>query len=232
MNLPEAKKTNLLTTELEDEVVVYDPERKQAHSLNRTALAVWNQCDGQSSLTDLQRRVSADVGTPISEATVLLALRKLERAGLLAEKLGSFEPMSRRRLLGNAGRLGAAAVAAPIVVSALVPVAAAAASCSTLQGARPCGALGVCLCVTPVGETTSQCFTSAGTGTTANPVACVQGVTNCGTGSTCQFDSASNAFWCTCTATSQCAGVNKCIPDTTVKFCHVPCAAAQITCTC
>ena len=68
MNLPQAKKTNLLTTELEDEVVVYDPDSKQAHSLNRTAVAVWNHCDGKTSLGDLQRRVSAEVGAPISEA--------------------------------------------------------------------------------------------------------------------------------------------------------------------
>src|SRR5205807_232216 len=126
MKSPQARKDNLLTAELEDEVVVYDPERKQAHSLNRTALAVWNHSDGQTSLSDLKERVSAEVGTPVSEAAVLLALRKLERAHLLAEKLGAIEPMTRRQVLGKAGRFGAAAmIATPVVLSTAVPGAAA-----------------------------------------------------------------------------------------------------------
>jgi hypothetical protein len=146
MNLPLAKTTNLLTTELEDEVVVYDPERKQAHSLNRTAVAVWNHCDGETSIGELQRRVSTEVGASVSEEAIWLALQKLERAHLLAEKLVSAGSITRREALEHAGRLGAAAmVATPLVFTAAVP--AAAAVCS------PCGILpsgttvGTCACV-------------------------------------------------------------------------------------
>ncbi len=234
MNLPRARKTDLLTTHLEEEVVVYDPERKQAHSLNRTALAVWNQCDGQTSLAELQRRVSAEVGAPISEAALLSAVEKLERAHLLVGKLVSTDPVTRRQVLRTAGRMGAAAVAAPIVVSALVPVAAAAVSCSTIGGARPCAGAGACLCVTPVGETSSQCFTTAGTGTVCNPLICPGSLCTCTGTSVCAFDSASGSNLCTCSTTADCTGFGvgvKCIPDTTKKFCHTPCAAAQ-TCTC
>lgn len=139
MNLPRARTDDLLTTQLEDEVVVYDPARKQAHSLNRTALAVWNHSDGQTSVSELQRRVSEDVGAPVSEAAVWLALRKLERAHLLTERLASTEPITRRHLLGQAGKFGAAAMlVTPIVVSAGVPAAAlACSSCGT--GPAPTG---------------------------------------------------------------------------------------------
>lgn len=229
MKFPQARKENLLTTELEEEVVVYDPETKHAHSLNRTALAVWNHCDGQTSLADLQQRVSADVGAPITDAAIWLALRKLERAHLLAERIGSSEPMTRRQMLGKAGRLGAAAVAAPVVVSALVPVAAAAATpCSP---AVVCGAGGTCACFNTVGNVGLTCLTS-GVDTVHSP-ACVSGVTNCATltgnaGSVCAKDTSSGLFFCTCTANANCPG-GFCASNTS-DFCHTTCAAPSCTC--
>jgi Coenzyme PQQ synthesis protein D (PqqD) len=154
MNTPQARKDKLLSTKLEDEVVIYDPETKQAHSLNRTAVAVWNHSDGNTAIADLQQRVSADVGTPVSEAAVWLALRQLERANLLTGKLASIEPMTRRHLLHQAGKFGAAAaLATPMVMSAIVP--AAAATCSV------CGTV-------LVGATVTNCQCAG----TFNPATC------------------------------------------------------------
>jgi hypothetical protein len=115
---------------MEGEVVLYDPERHLAHSLNRAALSVWNHCDGQSTVADLQRLVSHELGVSIDESTIRLALKELELAHLLAEKLEDDDQtkVNRRQVLRKAGRWGAAAVAAPLVVSALVPTAAAAVS--------------------------------------------------------------------------------------------------------
>jgi hypothetical protein len=182
MNVPRARHDDLLMTKLEDEVVVYDPERKQAHSLNRTALAVWNHADGHKSLQELQRLVTADTGLPVNQAAILQALRKLERAHLLMEKVGTVRPMTRREMLAKAGQIGAAAAAAPLVVSALIPTAAAAASgCSGLGATCASGPGCVCSetmtngeggapikCVTPFGapgipcNDNSQCPTAAG----------------------------------------------------------------------
>jgi hypothetical protein len=117
-----------LSTNLDDEVVVYDPQRKQAHSLNRTAVAVWNHCDGSTSIDELRRLASEEVGHQLDMPGVWLALRKLERAHLLTERINDTSPMTRREMLGKAGRFGAAAMATPLIASALVPVAAAAAS--------------------------------------------------------------------------------------------------------
>jgi hypothetical protein len=227
MNLPQARKDHLLTTQLEEEVIVYDPERKQAHSLNRTAVAVWNYADGQTSMADMQQRVSADIGAPISEAAVWLALRKLERAHLLAEGLASTEPITRRRVLSQAGRFGAAAmIATPIVLSATVPAAAAAASCSAIQGVFQCGT--GCVCVKPAGENTRQCFTTAASGTKAHGTICASD-SDCGAGSTCKTDTATGTLWCTCNTTSDCPGSSKCIPDG-FNFCHTPCASSTCIC--
>jgi hypothetical protein len=156
MNLPQARKDNLLTTQLEDEVVVYDPERKQAHSLNRTALAVWKHSDGQTSISDLQRRASAEVGLPISEAAIWLALRKLERAHLLLERIGSSDGMTRRQVFGQAGRLGAAAmVATPLVLTTAVLPAAAQTSACPPTGTPQCAPL--CVCFAPITGGARQC---------------------------------------------------------------------------
>jgi coenzyme PQQ synthesis protein D (PqqD) len=126
-NPPKARR-DLLATSLEEEVVVYDPERQLAHSLNRTALAVWNRCNGHNSVTDLRRLVGAELGLPIDEGAVWLALRRLESAHLLVGTIDRAEGVSRREMLRKAGRVGMAAVATPVVASVLVPVAAAAAS--------------------------------------------------------------------------------------------------------
>jgi hypothetical protein len=144
MERPRARNDGVLTTELDDELIVYDSERKWAHSLNATAASVWRHCDGRQSVSDLQRAVSVALGSLVDEAAVELALRQLDQAHLLVERFaGSGPSVSRREMLRKARRLGVAAVAAPVVLSALVPQAAAAQSCIGLNqicqiGGTPC----------------------------------------------------------------------------------------------
>lgn len=70
MNRPRARRDDLLTTALEDEVVVYDPDRKQAHSLSRVAMAAWNHCDGATSIDDLRQAVADETGLNVDEEAV------------------------------------------------------------------------------------------------------------------------------------------------------------------
>jgi hypothetical protein len=139
-----------LTSDLDDELVIYDTERKKAHSLNRTATLVWRYCDGQHTIKDLQRVVSAELGLLVEEEAIVLALRQLDQAHLLVDR---FQPtgqnLSRREMLRKARRMGAAAVVLPAVVSALVPVPAAALSCV------PCNEL----CIPNVSKCCSPCQT-------------------------------------------------------------------------
>jgi Coenzyme PQQ synthesis protein D (PqqD) len=133
MNLPRARKDTLLRTDLADEVVVYDNDSKQAHSLNRLAVSVWSNCDGQNDVSELAHRVSSEIGAIVDELTIRRALRQLEAAHLLASHLevSGAKTIGRRRMLQRAGQMGAVAVATPVVASILVPTAAAAASVVT-----------------------------------------------------------------------------------------------------
>jgi hypothetical protein len=130
MNPPRARTNELLRTDLADEVVIYDPDSKRAHSLNRLAAAVWKNCDGNNTLADLGQLVSAEIGSPIGETAIWAALRQLEHADLLAQRLDDVggKTLGRREMLRKAGQIGAAAAITPVVASILVPTAAAAAS--------------------------------------------------------------------------------------------------------
>jgi len=130
MKLPQAR-LDVLRTDLEGEVVLYDPERHLAHSLNRAAAAIWNYCDGQNTLTGLRRLVSDELGVAVDESDIRLGLQQLEQTHLLAQNFEDDETkrLNRRAALKMAGRrLAVAALASPLVISALVPKPAAAVS--------------------------------------------------------------------------------------------------------
>lgn len=184
MKPPRVRREGLLTTKLDDEVVVYDPERKQVHSLNRVAVAVWSYSDSTKTIEELQQLASDAMGAPIAQAAVMLALRKLERAHLLTEKLEKRSSLTRREVLDKAGRYGAAAMTTPLIASALVPVAAAAQS---LPGGV-CRA-GTCNSVQRCGQTVTHvscfCWSLFGGGSIcSSDFFCNPGLA-CGPGNTC-----------------------------------------------
>ena len=133
---PPRARQDLLATALDEEVVLYDPERHVAHTLNRIALAIWKHCDGFNTIYDLRRLAGADVGMAIDEKAVWKALYRLEAVHLLADRPSRSLSISRRQALGRAGHIGLIAVATPLIASALVPMAAAAAS--RPRGLPPC----------------------------------------------------------------------------------------------
>src|SRR2546430_17042645 len=90
---------NLLATKLDDEVVIYDPETKQAHSMNAVAVSVLNHAERVKTVQELRGRVSADLGIAVDEAAVVSALRKLDGDGLLLDTMRRHGPMSWHVLL-------------------------------------------------------------------------------------------------------------------------------------
>ena len=113
-----------------------------AHSLDRTAVAVWRHCSGLNSIAELRRLVGADLGLSIDAKVVSAALDRLATAHLLVVEPQP-DRISRRQVLRQAGRVGAIAAVTPLIASVLVPVAAAAASrppplpaCKPLGGAE------------------------------------------------------------------------------------------------
>ena len=71
-----------------DEFIVYDKETNHAHCLNSTAADVWKLCDGERSLSEIIHTMEK-AKSPIDERLAWMALRKLNKAGLLLEPVPS-----------------------------------------------------------------------------------------------------------------------------------------------
>jgi hypothetical protein len=129
--------TDVVLTELDDELLVYDQARHRAHCLNRTAGFIWRHCDGTNDVADLAQLTEEAFGSPADESFVWLALKQLLRARLLEPGLeppDDVERSTRRQLLLRIGRTSAVALLAPVVASITAPLAVAAASCSGTGG--------------------------------------------------------------------------------------------------
>lgn len=121
--VPTARTSDLATTQVKDEVLVYDEQRHHIHNLNQVAATVWRFCDGQRTVRDVA------LITSIDEDAVRIALRKLEDANLLDGSLSTEmrgDAQSRRAFMKRAAIAGA--VALPTIVSITAPQAAAASS--------------------------------------------------------------------------------------------------------
>src|SRR3712207_1511711 len=110
---PRARTESLLVREAADELLVYDLERHRAVCLNRAAARVWRACDGRTGVAEMARALAAELGgdQALAEEAVLLALVRLGRDGLLAERLparAGERRMTRRELLRAAGVAAAA----------------------------------------------------------------------------------------------------------------------------
>ena len=128
--LPRARQGELVTRELAGEMLVYDRNSDKAHCLNSTAALVWAHCDGQTTITEIARLLSAEMKTPVRDEVVWFALTQLEKSDLLQEpwaRQTKKEQISRRALVKRLGI--AAAVTVPLVTSIVAPTAASAASC-------------------------------------------------------------------------------------------------------
>ena len=128
---PLARKEGLIVQELPEEVLVYDSENDKAHCLNQTAALVWKYCDGTTQVGDIARIIEKELGAPIKEEFVWLALDQLEKESLL-EKEAEFSlknlGISRREVIKRIGL--ASMVALPIVTSLLNPMSAKAGICN------------------------------------------------------------------------------------------------------
>jgi hypothetical protein len=141
-----ARVEDLVVEELDGETLVYDLRCDEAHCLNATAARVWRYCNGRMSVPQMAARLGRELGQPIGEDVVWVALRQLDKARLLRESppYPAGTPTSRRSALR---RLGLAAALVPVVLSIVAPEAVEGASCNAATG-RPNG----CPCTTA-----SQC---------------------------------------------------------------------------
>lgn len=124
---PQARTEGLVVRELPDEVLVYDLERHKAHCLNQTAAAVWRNCDGETAPAEIGYRLATELGEPVDEDVVWLALDQLSGLQLLETPVVRPNGLSRAQLVKRAG-LVAAAIALPATASLVAPTAAQAAT--------------------------------------------------------------------------------------------------------
>src|SRR5262249_43831818 len=112
--LPKARKTDLVTRRIPQELLVYDLKRHKAFCLNDTAAKIWRRCDGKRTVAELTADLESDLQSPVDEQIVWLALNQLETSKLLQRpsRLNHSPQVSRRALI-RAGL--ATAIALPIV---------------------------------------------------------------------------------------------------------------------
>jgi hypothetical protein len=123
------RRTDLNLSELGGESVIFDPSTNTAHKLAASALVVWQECDGSSSVDDVARRLSMTVDDV--EAAC---------AELIDADLAKANGFSRRSVLQ-----GGAVAGALLVSTIVIPKAAAAVS---LHGPGNSGPPGTTLPVT------------------------------------------------------------------------------------
>lgn len=130
---PQARHKKLVVQELGDETVIYDEQRNHVHRLNRTAAIIWQHCDGQTSVTALAEILRSEIGTPVTEEVVWLALDRLEKEQLLEGKLSrpdDAKNITRRQMLKKAALVGGMTLLLPVVQSIVAPTPAMAMSIS------------------------------------------------------------------------------------------------------
>lgn len=141
---PRARTDRLVTREVGDELLVYDLERHKAYCLNRVAMQVFRHCDGDTTISEMTRRIGKVFGQPVEEQAIRLGLVRLEKAHLLDIPVGRLDS-SRRHMLRTLGR--AAVVGLPLVSALTVPTSTQAASCAcgmVFSGQLCGGCMGTC----------------------------------------------------------------------------------------
>lgn len=133
LQYPNARADELVVETLKDEILIYDLSRDQASCLNPTAALVWKYADGKTSVADIAKKMSKDLGSSVDTRVVYYALEQLDKKHLLAQSVQApkqYQQMSRRDFLVKAGVVGAA-VAIPVVIAMAAPSPAMAGVCST-----------------------------------------------------------------------------------------------------
>jgi len=126
---PQARQSGLLIDQAGDETIVYDEERKEAHSLNRTASVVWRYADGAHSVPQLASLVGQELGIAPDTSLVEYALDELSRVHLIENGTKADDhSLSRRAAVRRMTFAGVSAIAIPAVLSIVAPTPAMAAS--------------------------------------------------------------------------------------------------------
>jgi hypothetical protein len=151
LRTPLARTDELVTEQVDDEVLVYDQRHNTAHCLSDAAASVWRACDGRTTIKALTTTLGLD------RETVASALQELEERELLEG-----QGVTRREAsLKLAKVAGGVAVASPLIYSISAPPPAAAVTSAYCLKICPTGCGGCqkagCCCCNPGGGSTKVC---------------------------------------------------------------------------
>ncbi len=136
---PRARRDGLLEQPLDDELLVYDPERARGHCLNRTAALVWRHADGAHTVADLAAVLRRDLDEAADEDLVCHTLDRLRAADLLEDTwTRSADAMraARRQFVRRVGLIGVVSLLLPVVTSITAP--------EPAEAGISCGSSGTC----------------------------------------------------------------------------------------
>jgi hypothetical protein len=128
---PLARRDGVISSAVEEDLVIYDTDTHSAHCLTPRAAAVWELCDGRHTPQQIADQLDLD------NAIVNQALAELERSALLNDPAPP--GIARRTALKRIAQAGAAIIAAPMITTLAIPSAAAAASATGPTGSGPPG---------------------------------------------------------------------------------------------
>lgn len=138
-NYPLSRRDKIVIQEMDDELLIYDLAKNKAYCLNQTLAIIWQECDGENSVTQISLNLSKKLKVNVNEDLVWLALKQLKNESLLEKSVEiktPFDGLNRREIVKRIGF--ASMVALPILSSVLAPSAISAQSagcgCSTPSG--------------------------------------------------------------------------------------------------
>lgn len=125
---PIARRANIFSENLPNEVVLYNKQNQQVHCLNKSAAIVWENADGTRSIDDLALLVERELNIAAGRDLVLVALDQLAKADLLERKtvVAPEEVSSRRAVAKKLAMAGMSAAMLPVIASMTAPSASAA----------------------------------------------------------------------------------------------------------
>jgi hypothetical protein len=136
-----ARTEGLVVEEIGDELVVYDLDTDEAHSLDSSAAAIWRACDGTATPPAIAARLNLDDAAVQATLTHLAELDLLTGEAPAVTVTHSRRAVLRRGLV--AGAAGAAAI--PVIRSIVTPAPAHAQSGGLIPIGEPCTTSSQCV---------------------------------------------------------------------------------------
>lgn len=137
--VPSARAEGILVERVDDELVVFNTQTKQAHCLKPLAAFVFENADGRATQAEIADRAARALGTTVDVDEIASAVAQLRDSSLLDEPIAVLNGTSRREAIKRFAFAGAAATAAgPLITSIFAPSAAMASATTIPVGCPGC----------------------------------------------------------------------------------------------